>query len=75
MNLVYLYLFFTLMKPKTPQGLFTCRPLLDTSPQPSSSTFSHTQGVEEVITQRSEARMLGIRLLAIQIPLRYSLTL
>ena len=73
MNLVYLYLFFTLVKPKTPQGLFTCHPLLDASPQPSSSTFSHIQGAEEVITQRSEAGMLGVRLMAIQIPLRYLL--
>ena len=35
-----------------PQGLFPRHPLLDAPPQPSSSTFSHLQGVGEATTQR-----------------------
>lgn len=63
-------------KAQDPQGLFTRRPLLDVSPQPSSSTFSHLQGVGEAITQRSgEAGMPGLRLTAVQIPLGHLLTL
>lgn len=59
-----------------PQGLFPRHPLLDAPPQPSSSTFSHLQGVGEATTQRrGEAGMLGLRLTAVQIPVGHLLTL